>query len=143
MILSARRCLKTDFYPTIIGRVKSTCVSLILYALPRQTGSELYSCFYVFKGNSTHLSGSKLAKFRYLRNFDSKGYVPLFCPVFSSGQGQRIHRDTCDVNMKYHWVMSLFNFSNGYKFKTPITGLSVLVDICKTSENGFTQYSVF
>jgi hypothetical protein len=104
---------------------------------------ELYADFYSLIDYSTFLQGFKLTKFRYLRNFGSKGCIPLFCPGVSNIQGQWIHKDTCDTNIKNHWSMSLFSISNGNKLETPNTVLSILVDICKTSENGFTQYSVF
>ncbi len=142
MMLSALRCLRSYFYPSTDCRVKSISRRLLWSSLTRKNITEMYRGFYILNINYTCISGSKLAKFRYLRNFDSKGYLPFFCQDFSREKGQRNQRDTCDINTVYHWSISLFNISSGHKFKTPITALSVLVDICKTSENGFTQYSV-
>jgi hypothetical protein len=128
MMLSARRCLRSYFNPSMSRRVKSISRVLLWSSLTRKRRTEMYYGFYSMNDNSTCLSGSKLAKIRYLRNLESKGYLLLFCLGFSSSQEQRISGDTCDKNIKYHWSRSLFNIPNGHKFETPITGLSVFVD---------------
>jgi hypothetical protein len=128
MMLSAPRCLRSYFYPSIACRVKSISRRLLWSSVTRRRRIEMYSGFYSMNDNSTCLSGSKLAKIRYLRNLESKGYLLLFYLGFSSRQEQRISRDTCNKNIKNHWSMSLFNISDGHKFETPITGLSVFVD---------------
>ncbi len=92
---------------------------------------------------STHEPGPKLAKLLYLRNFDSKVYEPGLDINISIGPRQGICKETCRKENKNHWLMSLAVYPMTIEFETPITNSNILVDICKTSENGFTQYSVF
>lgn len=89
------------------------------------------------------LSGLKPAKFRYLRNFYSKVFVPFVHMNISGGPCSSMYNDTCTKENKNHWFMNFVIYPLVIEFETPITNSYLLVDICKTSENGFTQYSVF
>lgn len=128
MMWSALRCLKSYFYPSRTWRVKSISQCLSRYSRIMQTESFPYSSICILNDSLAFLSDPQLAKFLYLRNFDSKVCVPLICLGFSSGQGQWVYMDACEKNNMYHWHMSLFNISIGNKFKTPINSSSVFVD---------------
>ncbi len=142
-MLTAPRCLKSNIYPILTCRVKGFFSWLSRYYRVMQTGAFRYSSICILNDSLTFLSDPKLPKFRYLRNFDNRGYVSLSYLLLYCGLRQGIHIGTYNKKIMSLLGMSLFNISKGYQIDTPITSSSVFVDICKTSENGFTRYSVF